>query len=197
MADFSKLLTPSEQISKLRSLKKEKEKEIKQAEKIIGEAQEELSVQQEWEEKLIIKTQKELSKRRSEELDVEVSDTDENEDVEEKIDLQETNLEERLKSVNVGQRDVNQDLINNDYILNLSQVPAQSLYQEMTNLYDTVKEKGYVSPDDQRNMVYINSAMERKLEDVNTGSYTLSEQVSKTAILSKEIGDKVNSMYRS
>ena len=55
MADSAKSLTPLEQMSKRRYLKKEKEKEIKQAEKIIFEAQEKLRVQEEWEEKLFTK----------------------------------------------------------------------------------------------------------------------------------------------
>ncbi len=104
----------------------------------------------------------------------------------------------------VGSEHINPELMQGNYQTNpggyvqeLSQVPMTQLYDEVSGIYKTGVEKGYFSEEESRSIRYINEAIDQKMEDVKQGSYSLTEEVAKVAILSKELAEKVSVLYKS
>ncbi len=83
-----------------------------------------------------------------------------------------------------------------DYITSLSQQPAAQLYQQMSALYQTVETKGYMNAEEQRRVQYISSAMEKKLEDVGAGKYSLTEEAARATSLTQQMSEVVRGMYK-
>ena len=85
----------------------------------------------------------------------------------------------------------------NEYITSLSQQPAAQLYQQMSTLYQAVETKGYMNAEEQRRVQYISSAMEKKLEDVGAGKYSLSEEAARATSLTQQMSEVVRGMYNA
>ena len=210
MAD-AKNLHPADRIKKLKEMQKEKEKEIAKAAKDIRDAQEQLKGEQEWadkvpvpqvaaenveglseEEKLLLQVHKGLKKKqevKEESKEKKVSKKVKEQPVED-MGLEETLAAER-ESVNLEQM-----ATNSQYLTNLSQVPMQSLYSQISTIYEEAKDKGYLSSENQRNIQYIGSAIEKKLDDVEAGRYSLGGANAQFASLSQELESKLNNMYQ-
>lgn len=75
-----------------------------------------------------------------------------------------------------------------EYLNRLSQQPAQNLYASIADIeQDVMRRGGYVTEEEWRNVQYITSAMEQKLDDARAGDYTLTEEVAR-------MGDAVHQM---
>lgn len=75
-----------------------------------------------------------------------------------------------------------------EYLNRLSQQPAQNLYTSLAEIeQDVMRRGGYVTEEERRNVQYISSAMEQKLDDAKAGDYTLTEEVAR-------MGDAVHQM---
>ncbi|MBT3297668.1 hypothetical protein HN385_01995 [archaeon] len=217
-------LNAEERLAKLKKLKEEKEKEIVEAKKLIFDTEEEISSKKIFEEKvpipqvaaenvknlsesekLVVMTQRQISKNESDDEDDEDKKNDKNKSIK-------SGLEEKTKSFGlkdsleetVSSEQINPELMQKinptSYgasVEDLSQIPITQLYDEVKGIYETGVEKGYFSEQENRNIRYINQAIDQKMNDVEQGSYTLTEEVAKTAILSKEIAEKVNVLYKS
>ena len=84
-----------------------------------------------------------------------------------------------------------------DYITALSQQPAAQLYQQMSTLYQAVETKGYMNQEEQRRVQYIASAMEKKLEDVDAGRYSLTQEAARATSLTQQMSEVVRGMYKT
>ncbi len=81
-------------------------------------------------------------------------------------------------------------------IVQLSQQPMTQLYDQMKNIYDTSVAEGYVSGSAVQQAVELESAIERKLADVELGNYQFSsERTAKAASVSLSMKERVSSMY--
>ncbi len=84
-----------------------------------------------------------------------------------------------------------------DYITALSQQPAAQLYAQMSTLYQAVETKGYMNQEEQRRVQYIASAMEKKLEDVDAGRYSLTQEAARATSLTQQMSEVVRGMYKT
>ncbi|MBI2662330.1 hypothetical protein HYX11_02635 [Candidatus Woesearchaeota archaeon] len=213
-----KKLSPEERIKKLKELEEQKKKEIEQqkkdieqdkkeiedAEKEIKNAQEELNEKRKVKEKVPIP---EFAKEDLEGLSEEgkqilsaqkgikkevFSENEENKQSGKNISREEISLEETLskEKVELQQMQVK-------YELQLSHKPMQDLYSEMVNIYKRAEEKGYVSQEEERRVHYLSSAVEQKLEAVEEGSYSLSQELERTVSTVKQLSEGLRGMYKS
>jgi len=70
------------------------------------------------------------------------------------------------------------------------------LYSEIKNLYKAVEEKGYISREETGRVEYLAGAVERKLEDIEEGKYSLTEEAALAANITKQIGAKLRDTYK-
>ena len=89
-----------------------------------------------------------------------------------------------------------QNNIFNDYISELSVQPTKALYQEITDIYQESKDRGYVSPENFQKINNLTYAMNKKVDDANSGKYTLSEEIKSSISFSEQIKKKMNVMYK-
>lgn len=95
---------------------------------------------------------------------------------------------------NIDEQRAMQD--NYQQIVDLSQKPISQLYDQMKNIYDSTTAQGYVSRTDAAQTFELESAIERKLQDVDLGNYQFTnEQTAKAASASLSMKEKVSAMY--
>lgn len=175
--------------------KKNSEKEIEEAQqKVRGEAK----VEKKPEQKKDSSEKKESKKEDS----VEKTLTQEERELQEQKPRKDANLEDLAR----GAQPAPAELHGSQYVKELSHKPMAEIYQEIKNIYKTMEDKGYLSPVEQKQIEYFNSAVQRKLEDEEQGTYTFSEQAARAASVSQQLsssmmgsykGKKQNEMYRS
>lgn len=198
-----KNLPPAERIKKLKGLEKKKKKEIEEAQEILRETERELTEEEEWKRKIpipevtkeqveemseaekeIIKAHKDLREKREEA----VGEEEELPRSFRHLSLEETVARERAE--------LPPELMENEYTTKLSQEPMENIYQEVRDIYQAVNEKGYVSPEEERRIGHLSAATERKLEDIEAGKYSLTEEVAREALLTRRMGEKLKDIYR-
>jgi hypothetical protein len=191
--------TPKIYLKFLMELEKKKRREIEEAQEMLKETEEELTEKEDWKrkvpipqiaaeememmseaEKEIIKAHKGLKEEETEEAE------------EEKLSTEES-LEETVARERTG---LPPELIESEEAIKLSQEPMKGLYQEIKDIYQTVEEKGYVSLEEERRIGYLSAATERKLEDIEAGKYSLTEEVAEAALLTRMIGANLRDMYK-
>ena len=116
---------------------------------------------------------------------------DEEEDIEDKkpsTEEIESQLEERVASVRLPSRfepNPSEEAMaqhHYDQVLALSKQPMMQLYSQMKTIYDTSVQEGYVSGPIVAQTFEIESAIERKLQDVDAGNYQFTnEETAKAA----------------
>ena len=91
------------------------------------------------------------------------------------------------------------------YVEQLSHQPMGEIYNQIKEIYKTVEDKGYLSPTEQRQVEYLSSAVEKKFEDEEQGTYSFSEQAARAASITQHLsasmmgsykGKKMNEMYK-
>lgn len=198
-------LLPEERIKKLKKLKKEKEKEIAEAQKKIKESEDELTDREKFKEKVpipesaqesleglseegkeILRTQKGLSEKVEEEV------------VEKKQEkVVEDEREYNLESLAREKIDLPPEVVNSEYAMHLSQEPMKEIYHEMGAIHKAVEEKGYISAEQEKRVEYLSSAVERKIEAGETGGYSFSEEAARAASITKQLGTSMINAYKS
>ncbi|MFH1682873.1 MAG: hypothetical protein ABIA37_03680 [Candidatus Woesearchaeota archaeon] len=201
MPDDLKNLSTEERIKRLKEIERKKKEEIAEAQKMLKESETELSEQEEWTRKVPIP---QVAAERTEGLSAEEKELlavhkgvkkkeeageEEKKPVKKDESLEETVLREK--------RDVPVELLESEYTARLSQQPMANLYQEIKEINTRVGDKGYVTAEESRKIEYLSAATERKLEDIETGKYSLTEQVAEAALLTRSIGENLRSMYKS
>lgn len=212
-----KKLTPEERIAKLKELEAQKKKEIElqkkeieDAEKEIKNAETELNETKKIKEKVpipeaikddleglseegkeILKEQKGLKKSVAAKEEVEEKKSSKGKDKE--ASLEETIASEKFTTEKFAEM----QHLQAEYNTQLSQRPMKELYTEMVNIYKRVEEKGYVNPEEQRRAQYLSSAVEQKLEAVDEGVYTMSQELERSVSLVKQLSEGLRGMYKS
>ncbi|MBU1111816.1 MAG: hypothetical protein ABIG93_01600 [archaeon] len=206
-------------LEKLKKRKEEHEKEIAEAQKLISEAESEITSQREWEEKVpipqvaaedlaglsveekqILKVQKGKNDNKWTEEDAGSEESPET--IEKKVvDKQVSELEQTLGAEEIGLEAMQAVAqlgpgSNLDYVNELSQRPVNDLYGEIKNLYSAVQEKGYLSAEEHNRVVYLSSAMEQKVSDFQSGEYSFTKETARAASLSQALAHKMSSLYK-
>ncbi len=200
MKDDLKNLPPEERIKKLKKLEEKKKKEIAEAKKEIKESQDELTERKKWQDKVplpqvAVQDLKDLTA--DEKLVVEAHrGTKKQEDIEEVIEekIKEEQLLEELAQEKV---DLPPELMQSDYTQQLSQKPMGDIYNEMTQINQAAEDKGYVSAEEERRVEYLSSAVEQKIEAIEAGNYSLTEDVAMAASITRQIGSKLRDVYKN
>ncbi len=219
--DDLKNLPPEERLKKLKELEKQKKKEIEDAQKLIKDSEVEITERHKFKEKVpigavaaddleilsdaekeIVAAHRGIKKKAKAEEDVSkkriLASVEEEEEVAEKRSRKEAQQkEESLEAMARGAPELPEALRNSEYAAHLSQKPMQNLYQEITKINREVEDKGYINREEERRVQYLASAVERKLEDVQAGRYSFTEDVGRAASLTQQIGDKLRGMYHS
>ncbi len=223
MADDLKNLPPEERIKKLKELEEKKKKEmeeqrkaIDEAEKGIKEANEELTERKKFkdkvpiaevaseggeglseEAKIILKSmQRRMGEKKSEEKEEGKEGKGERQSEKRALGLSRSGLEETVQQERRQMEGQARGGMGGDYITSLSQQPAAQLYQQMSGLYQSVEAKGYMNQEEQRRVQYISSAMEKKLEDVDAGRYSLTQEAARATSLTQQMSEVVRGMYK-
>ncbi len=215
-----KELPPEERIKKLKELEKQKKKEIEDAQKLIKDSEVEITERHKFKEKVpipevaaadlkelteqeqeIVRTHRGLRKEnKSQSAGIEEAAEEEAEEARKKSRSKSSSKEEMgLEELTARERaDIDRgQLLQAEYTRFLSQKPMQSLYDEVKGIKAVVEDKGYINHEEERRIAYLSSAVERKVQDVQAGKYSFTEDVAMAASLTLQIGSKLKSLYRS
>lgn len=204
--DELKNLQPEERIKRLKELEQQKKKEIEDAQKQIRDSEKELTEKQKVKEKIPIP---QVAKLNLKDLTIEEQDIirthrglkkeEKKSEVEDKVETTDKknpkNPELDLEFLAREKVDLPRQLMQSEYTLHLSQRPIRDLYSEMTKINQAVEDKGYVNAEEQRRVQYLSSAVERKLDDIETGKYSFNEDVALAASLVQQMGAKLRDVY--
>ncbi len=198
-------LPPEERIEKLKELEEKKKKEIAEAKEKIKESQEEISDTRKWldkvpipqvgqddleglseEGKVIVKVNRGISEEKEEEVKVvkkekSIDDLIQDGDV---VRLEASHTEYKL---GFSESQLNQ-------VYKLSEEPVNALYKEMSSMNSAIEQKGYVSRKEEERSRMLNSALEKRLNEVYGG--TMSEEVAAKSLLTKQMAGQVRNMYK-
>ncbi|MFA6461744.1 MAG: hypothetical protein WCV90_05730 [Candidatus Woesearchaeota archaeon] len=200
--DDLKNLPPEERIKKLKELEQQKRKEIEDAQKEIKESEKELTEKRKQKEKTPIPQVASSDLESLSEEEKEVVRThrglkkEKKEAVEEKTVKPQRVDDSELEHLARERVELPPELMQSEYTLKLSQAPMKDIYAEMTKINRAVEEKGYINAEEQRKAQYLSSAVERKLEDVETGKYSFTESVAAAASLTQQMGLKLRDVYK-
>lgn len=201
-----KNLPPEEKIRRLKEREEKKRKEIEEAQKMLREAEKELSDKEEWRRKVPIpqvaaerveemsEAEKEIIKahrglRRGRGVKGEEEERkEEGEEEGRRRGREERSLEETIAK----EKGFLEGLRETEYAAKLSRAPIETLYEEMKGMREEAEERGYVSAETVRRVEYRLAATERKLEDIGAGRYNLTEEVAEAALLTRMVGMGTN-----
>lgn len=235
MADEElKKLPPEERIKKLKELEKKKKEEIEEAQKGIRDSESELSERRKWIEKvpmpefaredlenLSVDAQKILQQTRGiqnkekirRDKDSDNQETEEKDKKEKSSRKGKSALEETLNREQPG---LFREGPPNDYGTSgtafsagykpMSKMDLLGISKEITNIYQAVEERGYMTGLEQKRVSYALSEVERRIEAVEEGEYKgFNEQVADAANMIQAIGKSIyhsgksgsNKMYQN
>lgn len=203
----SKEVSPEEKIKKMKKLKEaqrseassaskaelsaEKKKEIADAHKKIKDAGEEQKEKREFKEKMP------ASKPAKQDLE---GLSEEGKDILREQRRLKEDKEKRgygLEQLAREKTDLPPEVLESQYAEQLSREPIRNIYKEMGSIHKAVEEKGYISREEEKRVEYLNSAVERKLEAEESGSYSFSEEAARAASLTRQMGASMINSYKS
>lgn len=82
------------------------------------------------------------------------------------------------------------------YRIQLSMEPTKELYSEIKSLYQGVEQKGYMNEQEKEKIDNIQYAMNKKVEDIESGAYNPSQYVAATLDKTQQLAEKLKSMYK-
>lgn len=196
-------LPPEEKIKKLKELEKERKKEIEDAQKEIKKSEEELTERRKWVEKVpipevaqedlaglgedgkaLVRTHRFKSKEKE-------SDEEE-EDKKEKVSLEETVALEKAElppeAVDVAY-DIKREGVT-PYAA-LTERPLPEIQKDLAEIYETGKERGYITGEEAKTVQYALQEVERREE-----AYAFTESTAKRSSLIKSIGESTRELYK-
>lgn len=192
-----KKMTVEERIEKLREIEKKKNEEIKKAHELLVNSEVELKEKEEERQKLPIpqlKVEDDATLFGEEEKDMykmkRFASKTPTEKKEKELVLEEAVAEEEIKLT------PEQMAEQQHYRMQLIKEPAEQLYNEIKNLYEGIENKGYVNPNEQQKIENIQYAMDKKVEDIESGAYNASNYVANTLDKTQEMAHKMKSMYK-
>lgn len=92
-----------------------------------------------------------------------------------------------------------------EYVEELAHKPIGEIYQEIKDIYRIVEDKGYLNALEQRQVEYLSTAVQKKFEAEERGTYSFSEEAARAASVTQQLsasmigsykGKKMNEMYK-
>ncbi|HIJ12071.1 TPA: hypothetical protein HA278_08500 [Candidatus Woesearchaeota archaeon] len=197
-----KKLHPADRIKKLKQLEQEKKKEIEEMEKLIEESQQELTSKKEFKEKVPIPqvASRDISALSAEGREIlkmhrGISEVGDEDDVEEKIEQEESLEETVFKEAPVVSHDADvryaippdelQRPLNQEYVLSLSYAPIGELRNRLTDIYNQGQTQGYFTQDQQQQTREVLAGLEKKM---HSSAYTSVQEAGIQASEIQKIG---------
>ena len=199
MKEDLKNLPPEERIKRLKKLEEKKKKEIEEAKKEIKESQDELTERKKWQDKVpipqvAVQDLKDLTKEEKAIVEAHRGKK-QPEDIE--AVLEEEKKEQLLEELAQEKVDLPPELMQSDYTQQLSHKPMGDIYNEMTQINQAAEDKGYISREEERRVEDLSSAVEQKIEDIESGKYSLTEEVAMAVSVTRQIGSKLRDVYKN
>lgn len=193
--DELKKLTVEERIIKLKELEKKKKEEIQNAQDLIKKSEAELEENEKQKKQIPIPQLKavDLTQLFTEE-EKQIFNTKRFE-TKKPIKEEELLLEETIATEQARKPEM-MNLAEQEYRIQLSKEPTKQLYSEIKSMYQEIQDKGYTNPEERQKIENIQYAMNKKREDIETGSYNPSQYISQALNKSQELADKIKKMYR-
>jgi len=210
-----KKLNPEQRIKKLKEQEKKKKQEIEKAKKLIKESQEELIATKEKEEIKLQKEESEIKEAKTKKQKTKEKETKETTKSKEtnKQSLEETISQEKTKQIdhvtysqtpNALHQDPYQAHINQqdnyhqqDLYQELSHTPTQEIYQKMSTFYDRIKEKGYVNPQEAKEIQEIASIVDDRVNAASKGKYVIDDKLAQSIDAIEHMTKKAKDMYEA
>ena len=200
--DELKKLSPQERIKKLKELQKKDKEEIEKAQKLILES-EEAAEREEEIKKIPIPQLKAVdidSLFSSEERDlfrakrfIEIKKPEE--EKEKPVISKERPLEEVAAEAEILK--VEEERAHAQYLTQLSEQPADKIYNRMKEIYSEAKEKGYISSGQMEEINNLGYANIRKFDDARVGEYSPTQEAAREMVLTQKMKNMLQRMYKS
>jgi hypothetical protein len=201
--DVLKRLSPQERIKKLKELQKKDREEIEKAQQLILESEEESEREEQIRkipipqikavdiDSLFSSEAKELFKTKR---FVEVREKEEEKAAPVRR-KEERALEEVAAEAEILKAE--EEKAHAQYLNQLSQQPADRIYNRMKEIYSDVKEKGYISPHQMEEVNNIGYANIRKFDAAKTGEYSPTQEAARRMVLTQRMKEWAQSIYKS
>lgn len=185
--------------------KKNSQKEIEEAHKKVREEQKQEKKKLDQKKESLEKADEKISEKK----EIQEMEKDENQLGEEQIMVeQEQKLRKEIDLEDLARKGaaLPAELHDSQYVERLSHRPMTEIYKEIKDIYKIVEDKGYLSQTEQKQVEYLSSAVQRKFEDEEHGTYSFSEEAARAASVTQQLsstligsykGKKMNGMYRS
>ncbi|MFH1276058.1 MAG: hypothetical protein ABIH82_03025, partial [Candidatus Woesearchaeota archaeon] len=204
-----KNLPPEDRIKKLKELEKKRKKESEEAQKVIKDSESELTERRKWTDRVPMP---EFAREDFENLSEDAKQILEHRGVSGKIKL----VEEKKSDIKIINRDIASSLeetvskervqmpqnVQAEYGIPggfqeqaykpLSQLDMMGISKEVKNIYQAVEERGYMTGEEQKQVGYALSEVEKRLGAVEEGEYKgFNEKTAEAANLIKAIGSRM------
>lgn len=204
--DDLKKLSPEERIKKLRDLKKQRKKELDEAEKLIKESTDEIAAREVIErdelilELAVLEGREKPSAKKTKDIE-KLEELDDLEDVAEsrKKPSKPTYLVEEQAGLEgaIGREhiDLPPEVLQSQYTATLSQRPVYQLQEDVARIQEVAEARGYLREEEQRAIEYRLGAVEKKREE----GYSFTKEAGRAASLIEQMGSQLlgRSMYKS
>ena len=196
-------LSPQERIKKLKELQKKDREEIEKAQKLILESEEDIEREEEIKKmpipqlqavdigSLFTPEERELfkAKRFIEAVKPEA------EKEKPKARPEERALEEVAAEAEILK--VEEERAHAQYLTQLSEQPADKIYNRMKEIYSEAKEKGYISPVQMEEINNLGYANIRKFDDARAGEYSPTQEAAREMVLTQKMKNMLQRMYKA
>jgi len=188
-----KKLSVEERIKKLRELEEKNKEEIRKAQELLKESEEEL------EDKEKEKAEIPIPQLRA--VDIGELFTEEEKQMfkakrfkEEKPKKKEA-LEETVEIEGKKLTPKQVEQAQQQYRTQLSREPVKELYNKISEIRQDVQGTGYMTAEQQSQIVNIEYALDRKREDIESGEYNPSEYAANKLVATQRIGEELKKKY--
>lgn len=191
--DDTRNLSVEDRIKKLKEIEKKNKDEIKKAQELLRESEEEL------EEKEKEKADLPIPQLKAVDIDAFFSEEEkqifkakhfkESKPVKKEV-LEDTVFEEekKLKPEQI-------ELAQQQYRTQLSREPIENLYNRVNEIRQDASSSGYLSEEQQKQIANIEYALDRKKQDIESGSYNPSEYAAHKLVSTQVIGEELKKKY--
>lgn len=218
--DELKKLPPEERLKRLKQLEEEKKKEIEEARTQVKEAEQELTEKRKVKEKipipevalddisalsetgkLLVKTHRGTTlrgeKKKKDEDEAEGASGKGKLSLEETLVREKTAVQPEQMGLQYGDAASPAQRGGDLYVRELSLRPVDQIYGTMKDINRAVAERGYITADESRKVGYMMQAIEKKVEDADSGAYNLTDRLAQEAARTQQIGEALRGLYLS
>ncbi|MBW2992816.1 hypothetical protein KY345_06390 [Candidatus Woesearchaeota archaeon] len=191
----TKKLTVEERIRKLKEIEEKNKEEIKKAQDLLRESEEELEAKE--------KEKAEIPIPQLRAVDIGELFSEEEKQMfkakrfeKEKPKKEEEVLEETVAEEEKKLTPEQIELAQKQYRTQLSKEPAAELYNKIKNIYQDVQSSGMMTTEQANQINNIEYALDKKQQDIEKGEYNPSEYAANKLVTTQQIGEELKKKYK-